>query len=306
MYITFSHSTYLLLLFVIPLFILIRALSLKSIKRKALNFANFEAISRIKGIDFFSKNLATFLLNLVIIFLMIMAVSGLTLHKQADASSLAFVLAIDSSRSMEAQDMQPNRIEAAKEVAKNFVDSSPLTTKIGIVSFSGTSYINQEITDDKIRAKEAIDSVEISSVEGTDIFEVVVTSTNLLQNEEGKCLVLLSDGQITYGEIQNAISYANENNVIINTIAIGTTEGGKIFYGVSKLDEDSLKALAYNTQGNFSKAADKETLSDSFNSMLKLTKMKVSIELSSYLLLAAIILFLISYALTEMRYRIFP
>jgi len=280
--------------------------ALKNTKRKALSFANFEAISRIKGIDLFSKNLTTFLLDISIVFLLVMAASGLTLHKQADASSFSFVLAIDSSRSMEAQDMQPNRIDAAKEVAKDFVELSPLTTKTGVVSFSGTSYINQEITDNKDKIKEAIESIEISEAEGTDVFEVVVTSANLLKNENGKSVIMLSDGQVTVGRIQEAIDYANENNIIIHTIAIGTLEGGKTSYGVSKLDEDSLKALAYNTQGNFSKASDKETLSESFNSILRLTKMKVSIELSSYLLLTAIILFLVSYILTEMRYRIFP
>ena len=60
MYITFSNPKYLFLLFVIPLFILIHLLSLKKSRRKALSFANFEAISRVKGIEFLSKNLTVF------------------------------------------------------------------------------------------------------------------------------------------------------------------------------------------------------------------------------------------------------
>ena len=306
MYITFAHPKYLFLLLVIPGIVLVYLLTLKNTKKRALIFANFEAIARIKGIEFFSKNITIFLLSILITFLLVLAISGLILHKQAEASSFSFILAIDSSRSMEAQDMLPNRIEAAKETAKNFINAAPLTTKIGIVSFSGNSYIEQDITKNKDEMKEAINNIEQSAIEGTDIYEVVITSTNLLKNEESRAIILLSDGQITVGRIEEAIEYANDNDVIIHTIAIGTAEGGKTSYGISKVDEDSLKALAYNTEGEFFRAQNKETLLESFNKTLKLTKKKVSIELSSYLLLISIFLFLAEYILINTRYRIFP
>lgn len=306
MYITFTHQKYLFLLLVIPFFILIHVLSLRSTRRKALSFANFEAISRIKGIELFSKNITTLFLSVVIIFLLIFSISGLTLHTQATASSFSFVLAIDSSRSMEAKDMNPSRIEVAKQVAKEFVDASPATTRIGVVSFSGNSYINQDITENKDLVKDAINGIEISLIEGTDIYEVLITSTNLLKNEESRAIILLSDGQLNVGELDKAVQYANDNDVFIHTIVVGTKEGGKTTFGVSKVDEDALKALSYNTEGEFFNATNKATLSDSFNKALKLTKKKVSVELAPYLLLTSLVLFLVEYFLINMKYRIFP
>ncbi len=306
MYITFTHPGYLLLLMIIPLFFLIHLLSLKNTKSRALRFANFEAISKIKGVDFFSKNITVFFLSVLIIFSLVVSISGLTLHRQIEASSFSFVLAIDSSRSMEASDLQPNRLEAAKETARNFVDSAPITTKIGVVSFAGSSYIHTGLIENKDEIKEAIDGIDRSFIEGTDIYEVIITSTNLLKNEEARAIILLSDGQMNVGEIDYAINYANENDVTIHTIAVGTEEGGKTSYGLSKVDEDSLKALAFNTEGNFSKAQDKNSLLNSFSEMLKLTNKKVSIDLSIYFIFISILLFVIEYVLMNARYKLLP
>jgi len=306
MYITFAYPKYLFLLLIIPLIVLVYILTLKNTKKRALKFANFEAIARVKGVEFFSKNVITFLLSIFIVFFLVMSVSGATLHKQAEASTFSFILAIDSSRSMEARDLLPNRLDVAKETAKSFVDLAPRTTRIGVVSFSGNSFIEQDLTENKDQMESAINSIEQSSIEGTDIYEVIITSTNLLKNEESKALVLLSDGQITVGEIEEAIEYANDNDVLIHTIAVGTADGGETSYGVSKLDEDSLKALAYNTEGKFFKAQDKGAILDSLNNILLLTNKKISINLSPYLLLAVILFFVVDYILVNTRYRIFP
>lgn len=306
MYITFSYPQYLFLLVITPIIVLIHFLTLKSTKRKALKFANFDAIARISGVEFFSKDIVTSILSVLIIFILVLAVSGLTLHKQADASSFSFVLAIDSSRSMEAKDLPPNRLDAAKETAKNFIDAAPSTTRIGVVSFSGNTYIHQDITDNKNIVGDAIDNIEQSMIEGTDINEVVITSTNLLRGEEGKAIILLSDGQITVGTIDEAVTYANEHDIIINTIGIGTVEGGETSYGLSKLDEESLKALAYITGGEFFKATDKETLSESFDKALRLTRKKISVDLSRYLIFVTIIIFMIYYALINSRFKLLP
>lgn len=306
MYITFAQPQYLFLLLTIPLIVLVHVITLKNTKKRALKFANFEAIARVRGVEFFSKNIVITLLSLVITTLLILSVSGLTLHIQAKASSFSFVLAIDTSRSMEAQDMSPNRLEAAKATAREFIDAAPMTTEMGIISFSGNSYIEQDLTGRKDQMKAAIDNVQQSSIEGTDIYEAIITSTNLLRSESSRAIILLSDGQMTVGETDEVIRYANNNDILIHSIVIGTEEGGKTSYGVSKVDEESLQALAYNTEGEFFRARDKETLSESFNGILKLTNRKVSINLAPYLILAAILFFIATYVLINTRYRIFP
>ncbi|OGJ20824.1 hypothetical protein A3K73_01125 [Candidatus Pacearchaeota archaeon RBG_13_36_9] len=306
MYFTFTDPKYLFLLLVVPLIVFIYLLTLKSIKKRALKFANFDAIARVQGVSFFSRDIVTTILSSIIVLVLVLSVSGLTLHRQASASSFSFVIAIDVSRSMEARDLLPTRLDAAKETAKEFVNAAPSTTKIAVISFSGNSYIHQSLTDKKDMVIDALDSVEISAIEGTDLYEAVVTSSNLLVAEESRAIVLLSDGQVNVGELEDAIRYANQNDIIINTIAIGTKEGGETVYGISKLNEDTMKALSYNTEGDYFDAQDKQSLLDSMGQILKLAKKKVSIDLSGYLVLVSILLFVIEYILISSRYRLLP
>src|SRR6056297_992390 len=136
MYIEFVRPEFLLFLLAIPLIVLIHFYSLKTSKKKAMKFANFEAIGRVKGIDLFSKNIVILIISLLIVLFIGLAVSGITLHYRAESSSFSFVIAIDSSSSMEADDFSPNRLEVAKSTAINFIEKSPISTRIGIISFS--------------------------------------------------------------------------------------------------------------------------------------------------------------------------
>lgn len=305
MAITFTHAHYLSLLILIPVIVIIHFLSLRYQGGKALKFANFEAISRIKGIDIYSKNILILSLTVTISILLIFALSGLTVHRIADASSSSFVIAIDSSKSMEADDMIPNRMEAAKKTAIDFVDLAPAGTKVGVISFSGNSYIEQEVTQDKSLIKKAIRDIDISSIGGTDLYGAIITSTNLLKSEEVRAMILLSDGQLNVGGLDEMLTYANTHNVMIHTIAIGTSEGGVTSYGISKLDEESLKSIAYTTDGEFFRAIDTEEISQSFNQILDLKKQRVSFDLSIYLTIAALILFILEFVLLNTKYRSF-
>jgi Ca-activated chloride channel homolog len=299
---SFLHPQYLFLLFAIPIIFIIHFFSLNNRKKIALKFANFDAISRIQGIDFFSKNIIILSLSVLIVLLMILAVSGLSIQVFKKSSSFSFVIVIDSSESMEADDFKPDRITVAKQTAIDFVNEAPIGVRIGVVSFSGNSYIRQDISEDKTEIKNSINSINIESWGGTDIYEAIITSTNLLYDEENKAIILLSDGQINVGKLEDIIDYANENKVLIHTIAIGTTEGGRTSHAISKLDEDSLKSISYNTYGEYFLAENKEELSQSFLNILDLTKKKVSIKLSNYLILFAIVLFIIKFFLANTRY----
>jgi Ca-activated chloride channel family protein len=271
-----------------------------------MKFANFEAIGRVKGVDFFSKNIVTLILSILIVLFAVLSVSGMTLHKNAESSSFSFILAIDSSRSMEARDFTPNRLEAAKSTAINFVKNAPPGTRVGVISFSGNTYMEEEITNKMNNVKNAISNIGIGSIEGTDIYEAVITSTNLLKGEDAKAAILLSDGQVTVGDADMAVQYANKNNVMIHTIAIGTVEGGETSYGISRLDKEALESIAYHTGGKFFNPENNEEFSSSFEEAFEYTERKVSVELSGYFLVALIIVFILKYFLINTRYRIFP
>jgi Ca-activated chloride channel family protein len=303
---TFSHPYYLVLLAVAPLIVFIHFISLRHKGGYALRFANFEAISRIRGIDLYSKNIFVLVLTILVSVCLVFSLSGLTVQRTMSASAFSFVIAIDSSSSMSANDMVPDRIGAAKKTAIEFVDAAPVGTYFGVVSFSGNALIEQAITQEKAAVKNAIENIGISPVSGTDLYEGIVTSTNLLVTQEAGAVILLSDGQINVGDLDDAITYANTNNVLIHSIAIGTPEGGKTSYGMSKVDEESLQSVAFNTNGRFFRATNTDELASSFNDIIEYKVRNVSFDLSKYLIICAILLFVVEYLLINTRYKIFP
>jgi len=303
---TFAYPQYLLLFLMIPIIFFIHFFSLGNKKKKALKFANFDAIAKIEGIDFFSKNVISLVLNIVIVSLLIFSLSGLTLHKTAKATDFSFVISIDSSKSMEATDLSPNRISAAKVAATKFVDFAPLNTRFGVVSFAGSSKIEKDVTDSKSEVKDAINGIKLTEFGGTDLYEAVLTGSNLLKNEDHKAIILLSDGQLNVGTVDDAISYANENDVIVHAIGMGTIEGGSTEFGFSKLDEDSLKSISYNTNGAYFNTTNEADMINAFEHIFDYTQKNVSIKLADYLLLIGIILLLVEFFLSNTRYTSFP
>lgn len=293
MNISFTHPFYLLFLFGIPILIFFHFFGLKNLKGRGLKFANFEAIARVKGIDLYSKNILLLIFNILFIVLLVLALSGLVIHKEVNASSFSFVIAIDNSESMSAVDISPNRLEAAKETAIEFVDSLAFESYVAILSFSGDSQMEQGLTKNKQEIRYAIENIEISDIRGTDVLEAVSNSVDLLNKEKNKAIILLSDGQINVGGVDEVIDYAKFNGVLIHTISVGSVEGGETSYGFSKLDEDSLKSLAYNTQGKYFNADNKEELRTSFSEISGNTRKLGDIDLSYYLIMIVIILFII-------------
>ncbi len=304
--ISFEQPLYLLALFLLPLLVFIHIVSLKLTRNRALKFANFDAIGKIKGIDFFSKNIVALILNATILLLVSFSLANITLHVDLDASSHSFVLALDNSKSMEADDLLPSRMVAAQSAAIQFVNDAPIGTRFGVISFSGNAFIEQGMTDRRVLVRSAIENIFVSDIAGTDMAETVVTATNILQSEESKAIIILSDGQINIGSVPDLVEYANENGVLIHTIAVGTPSGGTTSFGVSTVDSNTLSALAYNTGGQFFEADSILALDQSFADAIELTRRKVAIPIGEYLLLFALLLFLLNYFLLNTRYRRIP
>ena len=306
MNISFSNPVYFLFLFVIPLFIFFHFASMRGRHKKALKFANFEAISRVSGIDLFSKNIVVLILSCIITVLLVFSISGPTLHLTREITDFSFVFTIDSSQSMSAEDFKPNRMEFSKSLSKEFISSLPERTNIGIVSFGAYSFIEQDMTHNKAEANKAIGKIEISGFGGTGFYEAVVTSSNLLFNEKGKSIILLSDGQVTIGDIESTIRYAMNNDIIVHTVAVATEDGGETVYGVSKLDRETLRALAYQTGGIFIEGENIEDIKEKFSGVLELDRGLVGIDISSYLIMFAIIIFAIECILINLKYDFLP
>jgi Ca-activated chloride channel family protein len=234
--------------------LILHVFSIKYVKRRAMKFANYELMERFTGEKILSKNYVTLVFRMVTLVFLVLAISGMVIMYSGRSSESDFVLAIDSSGSMLAVDYEPNRMTAAKDAAHLFLDSLPEKSGVGVISFAGISFVRQALSDDLDKAKEAVDSINVEPVGGTAIGDAMISSANLLANSDRpKVIVLLTDGQSNVGTtLQEALVYVKESGILINTIGIGTEEGGMLQNTtfVSKLDTTSLEMIANQTGGD--------------------------------------------------------
>lgn len=146
------------------------------------------------------------------------------------------IVAIDVSLSMEADDVEPDRLQAAQQAAKTFIEELPPTLNVGIVGFAGTASVLLPPTTDRITAARVIDNLQLA--ESTAIGEAIFTSLDSLlsvpPDENGDRaparIVLLSDGVTTVGRPdQLAVQAAQQAQIPVSTIAFGTEDGVIIY-----------------------------------------------------------------------------
>lgn len=314
MNITFDNLEALWLVIAIPLLIAAHYIFLKRSQTKALRFANFSALKRISGEKFLTKNTGLLFLRIAIVVLFILAISNSTVWIQGEKNTFDYVIAIDTSSSMLTKDFEPNRLEYAKDAANLFVDSIATDTKIGIVSFSGITIIEEPLTQIDPIFKERITNLTVTRQSGTGIGGAIITSVNVLSNsEEAKAILIFTDGSNTVGEsldddVKQAVEYAIKNEVIIHAVGIGS-EGAPIgylpeIYNISsQFNEDTLLYITNQTGGKYINAMD-ENLRNEFQSFNNETfKANIPYKLTNYSLILILILLSIEWILINLRYR---
>ena len=228
---TFENPMYLWYLLSIPLLIYTHFYLLRRSKTRAIKFANFEALKRVTGEKLLTKNITILIIRILILICVIIAASGAVFWYEGRVNRNDFVIAIDISASMSAKDVLPTRLEAANQTAIDFVNNLKSKSSIGIISFSGTTFIDTVPIDNKDSIRKTIDNIEIAKTGGTDIAGAIITGTNLLLNsEKGKTIMLITDGSNTVGAfikegIENSIDYATKNHVVVHTIGVGSETG---------------------------------------------------------------------------------
>ncbi|MDE3248874.1 MAG: VWA domain-containing protein [Bacteroidota bacterium] len=202
------------------------------------------------------------------------------------------VLSIDVSGSMLAQDFSPNRMEAAKEVAANFVANRP-TDRIAVVIFSGESFTLCPLTTDQQVLKTQIYNIQSGLLEdGTAIGSGLATSVDRLRasKSKSKVVILLTDGENNGGQIPplTAKELARATGVKVYTIGVGTegyaqtpmqTQSGAVVMQREKvnIDEKLLTQIANETGGKYFRAKDNESLKNIYAEIDKLEKSKIEI-----------------------------
>jgi len=187
------------------------------------------------------------------------------------------MLVIDISQSMQIEDFKPNRLEAAKNVALDFIDGR-FQDRIGIVIFSGDAYSQSPLTTDYDLLKSYIEEIDFDLIEnrGTAIGSALAVATNRMteSDSKSKVIILLSDGDNTAGNIDPimAAKLASSYDIKIYTIAIGR-EGsvpfGKDFFGRPRMventmDETTLREIASIGDGEFYRVSNNKALEEVF------------------------------------------
>lgn len=214
--------------------------------------------------------------------------------EEKDVEGIDIMLATDVSTSMLAMDLQPNRLEAAKEVAQDFIAGRP-NDNIGLTIFAGESFTQCPLTIDHIALANMLSAVDCDIAakgiiaDGTAIGMGIANSVSRLKDSKAvsKVIILLTDGINNRGEItpEASAEMAKEFGIRIYTIGVGTDKKEAPYptpYGSMnvpvEIDEKTLGNIAEATGGRYFRATDKQSLRDIYSEIDKLERTKLNVQ----------------------------
>ncbi len=204
-------------------------------------------------------------------------------------NGIDIVIALDVSLSMYAKDFQPNRLEASKQVAKEFIDSRR-TDRIGLVVYAGEAFTACPTTLDHQVLKTQLDKVDGENIDqGTAIGTGLGTAVARLRSDSltSKVIILLTDGSNNTGTISPEIAaeLAFAKNIKVYTIGVGTngmalspvaTPFGIRFENIPvEIDEETLQSIADKTGGRYFRATDNNALKSIYKEIERLEKREI-------------------------------
>ncbi len=291
----FSHWYFLILLIIIPILIYYK------VKRggkteQSIPFSSIQPILQLGGQDKW-KITTLFSMKMIAIALLIIALARpqkVNTERIYSTEGIDIVLALDISTSMLAVDFKPNRLEAAKIVAKQFVNNRK-NDRIGLVVFAGETFLQCPLTIDYNVLNNFIDQVTTAEREfdGTAIGMGIANSVNRLRdsNAKSKVLILLSDGRNNAGELDPMTAADLAKTFDIKIYTIGAGKKGKARYPVKgfggrtryrlvdvQIDEKVLREVAKSTGGKYFRATNKEKLMDVYNEISKMEKTEIKVK----------------------------
>ncbi len=239
------------------------------------------------------------ILFLLAIELILMALSGPQRTNETSeqwTEGIDITIAIDISQSMEGMDFKPNRLEAAKRIATNFVDGRK-GDRIGIVEFRGEAFSRCPITSDYDLVKSQIDEINFGDIaaEGTAIGSALATAVSRMreQDTKSKIIILLSDGEQTAGNIEAETAAKLAQSFGMKIYAIGMGKEGEVPYKVdvqnpftgqvfeqvrnmkNNFNEAEMKKIAKVSEGQYFRATSNNSLKTIFNKIDKMEKNEI-------------------------------
>lgn len=236
-----------------------------------------------------------FILRTIAIALLIIAMArprSSNEFSRTDTEGIDIIFALDVSTSMLARDFKPDRINAAKDIAIQFIAERP-HDRMGIVVFAGESFSQCPLTTDRATLINLMKEVETGLIEdGTAIGNGLATAVARIKDSDAKSrvIILLTDGVNNRGEIAPlmAAEIAKTYGIRVYAIGIGAkgmapypfmTERGVVIQQVPvEIDEDLLKQIAGMTDGRYFRATDNTKLIEIYNEINAMEKAKVTVD----------------------------
>ncbi|RLD63619.1 MAG: aerotolerance regulator BatA [Bacteroidetes bacterium] len=282
------------------LFLLVVAMIVWYVLKQNTTNASIQ-ISTIKGFEgtkktykYYLRHLP-FILRVLIISLLIIVIArpqSTNKWQSSTTKGIDIIMALDISGSMLAEDFKPNRIEAAKQDAIEFI-SGRTDDRIGLVIFSGESFTQCPLTTDHAVLINLFKNIKSGMIEdGTAIGLGLANSVNRLKDSKAKSkvIILLTDGVNNQGEIAplTAAEIAKTYGIRVYTIGVGTrgmapypfkTPFGTQYQNVKvEIDEDVLTQIAQMTDGKYFRATDNQKLKQIYQEINKLEKSKIDVK----------------------------
>lgn len=232
------------------------------------------------------------LLGLALIIVAIARPQSSSSWQDETTEGIDIIMSLDVSGSMLAEDFKPNRLEASKKVAANFIDNRP-TDRIGVVVFAGQSFTQCPLTTDHSVIKNLFEGIQSGVLEdGTAIGMGLATAVKRLKDSDAKSkvVILLTDGDNNSGSIapKTAAEIAQKFNIRVYTIGVGTKGsapfpftdpfGRKQYQQMDvKINEPLMREIAELTGGQYFRATDNESLEAVYAEIDQLEKSKIDV-----------------------------
>lgn len=293
----FAHPEYFFLLLLIP--VLIGVFIYSNIKRKKniQKFGNPELLSELMpNVSYFRPKLK-FYLQLAAVFFLVLVLAQPefgTKEEKSKRQGIQVIIALDVSNSMMAQDIQPSRLDKAKQVLSKLVDGMT-DDQVGLIVFAGDAYVQLPITADYVSAKMFLSSISTKMVprQGTAIGSAIDLAIKSFgaESKASKAIIVITDGENHEDDAVAAAKLARDKGIEVNVIGMGSPGGAPIpvpgtmsFWKdsqgnvvVSKLNESMCKEIAAAGQGVYVRADNSNTAFKAVDNELdKLAKSEIN------------------------------
>jgi Ca-activated chloride channel family protein len=298
----FGNINFLYFLIALPVLLLLLAYVIYMKKRDMNRFGNREVISQLMPEASASRHILKYLLQLLAVLALVIGIArpqfGSKL-REVKREGIEIIIALDVSNSMMAEDIQPSRLERAKQAISKLVDQM-INDKIGLIVFAGKAYVQMPITTDYVSAKMFLSTIstDIVPVQGTAIGAAIDLGMNSFtpSPQSSKALIVITDGENHEDDAVKAAQLAAEKGIKVCTIGIGHPEGAPVPVTgpggqkaylkdregntvVSKLDEKTLQQIAAAGNGVYVRSSDTRLgLNTVLDELNKLEKQEMDVK----------------------------